>query len=174
MNDNKSDHTRTVRALALALLLAGSLAVLLGVLGMACGQGGTPAETATPAGPTPTAIWGVTYEDLARYPNGLYDKRVELSGQIVQIVSQTSSGLELRANITHVEYSWGDTWDDDVLLYYSGSLSERLLEDDVIRFIAIGRGLVEYETVLGAKRTIPVLEIVEVTRLGAGLQEEDW
>ena len=160
MNGNKSDYTRTVMALALALLLAA---------GLACGQGSTPAgKTATPAGPTPTAIRGVTYEDLARYPDGFYDQYVELSGQIVQIVSQTSSWLELRANITHVEQSWGDTWDDDVYLYYSGSLSERLLEDDVIGFIAIGRGLEEYETVLGAKRTIPQLEIVQVTRLGVG------
>jgi hypothetical protein len=145
-------RNQTLVILIIATLLAVSLA---------CGEGEEGLSTKTPRptqGPTPTAISDITYDDLARFPEKYMGSKLELTGEVVQIIDQTNSRVELRANITRND----SFWEDDVYLYYSGDLPHRLLEDDIIHVYAFGRGLVEYKTVLGAKRTIPKLEIVKI------------
>jgi hypothetical protein len=51
-------------------------------------------------------------------------------------------------------------WDDDV--YVSGYSGTRLLEDDVVELIGTAHGLLDYETVLGATRTVPRLDAVSL------------
>ncbi len=118
------------------------------------------AHTSTPEGTATSdaALSPIAYDELARYPDKYVDVHFELRAKVVQVVSQTEQELWTRAYLTEKEY----TWDDDVCLWYSGSLPQRLLEDDVIRFHARGDGLFEYQTVLGSTRTIPKLEIIRI------------
>jgi hypothetical protein len=121
----------------------------------------TPTTSLTELGQKSTK--GVTYEQLARNP-AQYELAVnpmEFSGKVVQIMGQGSDGFEARVAITRE----GDFWTDDVYVFATEALETRLLEDDVLRFYAWARGLVSYETVMGASREVPKLELIAIAHI---------
>jgi len=154
----------------LAAVLVGLLVILVitsrppGTDG-ATGEDGTGVsrQTATPtmtiADLERTSTKGITFEKLARNPD-VYARAlnpIKLEGEVVQIVEQ-SQELQLRVNITKADYGW----EDDVIVFSDTAPRSRLLEDDVIVFYARPRGMISYETVLGATREVPLLELVAI------------
>lgn len=102
---------------------------------------------------------GITFEKLARNPDtyAMALNPIKLEGEVIQIVEQ-SEELQMRVNITRTSYGW----EDDVIVYSDNPPRSRLLEDDVIVFYARPRGMTRYETVLGATREVPLLELVAI------------
>ena len=92
----------------------------------------------------------ITYDDLFRNNEEHIGKTVSYLGKIIQVIEGGGNEYQLRVNVTKGEYSWDDT----VLLRYEGS---RLLEDDIIEFVARVNGLVTYEAIMGNEITIPDL-----------------
>ena len=98
----------------------------------------------------------IDYNSLARNPDKVYGKAVKITGKVVQVMEYDGSGLvDLRVNITKSEYGF---YDDTV--YVSGTLDksgDRILEDDIITIWGNCGGTHTYETVLGAKVTVPLI-----------------
>lgn len=91
-----------------------------------------------------------TYDELARNPDSYKGKNVVLTGEVIQVIESTSSrDIELRVII-------GNSYDDVIYVSYTLKDGEgRILEDDVLTIYGTFEGLISYETVLGAKVTIP-------------------
>jgi hypothetical protein len=103
----------------------------------------------------------ITYDDLFRNNERHVGKLVGFAGEIVQVLDGGGGKYQLRVNVTNTGFIWVDT----VFLRYTGP---RLLEDDVIEFVGNVTGLLTYETVLGAKVTIPDIEAVNVRLVAKG------
>ena len=82
-------------------------------------------------------------------------------GQITQVLGDEDEGLQFRVSVSRGEY----TWEDDILVRWDGG---RFLEDDIIEVWGVYNGLVTYETVLGAERTIPDITSVDIELLEEG------
>lgn len=96
----------------------------------------------------------VGYETLARNPDEWKGKNVAVYGKVMQVQEGWLSDVYL-VQITQGDYGW---WSDQVYVTFSGQLSTRILEDDLVNVYAVADGLYSYTTVLGAKQTVPSLE----------------
>ena len=98
---------------------------------------------------------GITYEDLARYPDEYEGQKVKFTGTVVQVV-EGSSTISIRMAV-----------DDDYDCMIYGQFDEdileaRLLEDDTITIYGTSAGTVSYESVLGSTITIPGIVIDKI------------
>lgn len=116
----------------------------------------TPAPTAT-ATRTPAewqaAAQPVGFEELARDTEAWVGKLVHLRGEVVQVSEAGSNGAVLRVNVTEAPSGF---WTDTVWVEYPGyGPGQRVLEDDLIEFVAQIDGREKYQAVLGQEITLP-------------------
>lgn len=98
---------------------------------------------------------GITRDDIARDKSGLYGSFVRFSGKIIQVIE----------GFDHVEYRLAVDGDYDQIILISIDnklLDQNILEDDYITIEGMSLGNKTYTTVLGAKQTIPVVEVYHV------------
>ncbi len=100
----------------------------------------------------------VTYEEIARDKNGLEGEKVTLTGEIIQATGDT-----YRINVTKT--SWGYT---DTILFEidSQSLSQNVLEDDIVTIWGESTGMYTYKSVMGAQITVPRIRAVYLQNNG--------
>ena len=91
----------------------------------------------------------VSYDDLLRYPDDYFGKRIYTKAEIVQKLSEQ----EFHVNITEGRYGY---YDDRAWLVFE-TVGISLIEKDIIEVWGMGLGNETYETVMGAKKTIPVI-----------------
>jgi RNA polymerase subunit RPABC4/transcription elongation factor Spt4 len=134
----------------------------------------TPAPTATPtaeptAAPTPEPTAAPTpkpskaptfaalkkaaekpkYKTLFRYSENYEFESVYYKGEVIQVLDDGAGTYTLRINVTKGEYGW---YEDTVLVIYEG---KRVIEDDIVEFVATYTGPHTYESVMGGDITIP-------------------
>lgn len=161
-----------------ALLVVLGLVVGIGLMGAALTRD-VPAGAARPTGtprPTatamPTAVPTMTvaelqaqakplvFDALARDTESWTGRLVRSSGKVIQVAEAGSRGAVLRVNVTQD----GSFWSDTVWVEFPGyGPGQRVLEDDVIEFVARVDGRHTYESVLGSEVTLPALTAVWVT-----------
>jgi hypothetical protein len=95
----------------------------------------------------------VGFEELARNTEAWVGELVRLRGEVVEVSEAGSNGAVLRVNVT--ENSSG-FWTDTVWVEYPGyGPGRRVLEGDLIEFVAQVDGRHTYTAVLGQKITLP-------------------
>lgn len=96
----------------------------------------------------------IAYDDLARTPDDYIGTNVKFTGEVIQVL-EDSSGTAYRINVTEGDYG---IWDDTVLVYFeNNSSSPRVLEDDIVTFYGMSSGLYTYESTIGASITVPLV-----------------
>ena len=137
------------------------------------------AASPTPA-PTPTMVppfleladsaRRITYEDLFRYNERYIGESVYYQGRVNQVIEMGNDIYALRVfvasesmatNIIRI-FAYGGELADDVFMVYERGDGVRVLENDIIEFAGIVTGLHQYETVLGAQRTVPELLAIRI------------
>ena len=89
-----------------------------------------------------------SYDDLARNPDAYKKKNIVLRGEVVQVI-EDGKKVELRVYMD-------SEFDDTIYVFYTLKNGEgRILEGDVLDIYGTFEGLISYETVLGAKVTVP-------------------
>ena len=97
----------------------------------------------------------ISYDDLFRNNEDHIGKTVWFVGQVLQVLEGDADEFQLRVNVTKEEFFWDDT----IFLRYSGN---RLLEDDIVEFVAMVNGLITYEALMGNDITIPDLTAISL------------
>ena len=148
----------------------------------------TETATANPTGsakstPTPRAtllregVDQIDWETLFRYNEAHVGKSVAFKGKVLQVLQveescflgvcstnfsaiddATEGDVALRVAVTRSSYG---SWDDAVMLFYR-SPPTRILEDDLVEFVAEVKGLYTYEALFGNDITVPLLEVVQL------------
>lgn len=119
-----------------------------------------PVETSEPtAEPTPKPVSfatalkeakSVKYKTLFRNSEDYLFESIKFKGEVIQTIDEDDGSQSLRVDVTKDKYGY---WDDTVLIVgYNG---KRILEDDIIQFVATYTGPFTYESTLGADITIP-------------------
>lgn len=103
----------------------------------------------------------ITYDDLFRNNEQHVGKVVYYRAVLLQVLTVKTDSYQIRAGVSLDEPSRSDP----VYLHYVG---KRLLEDDDVEIVARVLGLVTYQSVLGAKITIPELQVIQAHPLLAG------
>lgn len=94
-----------------------------------------------------------TYKEIARNPDDYMFKQMYFKGEVIQVLEDGNT-VQLRVNVTKN----GRYWDDTIFVQYTrGEGEPRILEDDIIKIYGYGWGTVTYESVLGAKITLPAV-----------------
>ena len=78
--------------------------------------------------------------------------------QVLQVDDATEGDVALRVAVTRSSYG---SWDDAVMLLYR-SPPTRILEDDLVEFVAEVKGLYTYKALFGNSITVPLLEVVQL------------
>ncbi len=100
------------------------------------------------------ACKAVSFEEIARDKEALKGEKVTFEGEVIQ----ASSGL-YRMNVTKTTYGYTDTIIIDI---DENSLSEKILEDDIITIWGESTGQYTYKSVLGAEITVPRIRVIYV------------
>lgn len=95
----------------------------------------------------------ISYEELFRAGSSLQGEFFTFEGEIVQDVG---AGV-YRVNVTKEPGYTMNFWEDTVLLTISPASDTKLLEDDIITFVAKSEGTETYESIMGATIEIPAL-----------------
>lgn len=95
----------------------------------------------------------ISYEELFRAGSSLRGEFFTFEGEIVQDVG---AGV-YRVNVTKEPGYTMNFWEDTVLLTISPASNTKLLEDDIITFVAKSDGTETYESIMGATIEIPAL-----------------
>lgn len=112
--------------------------------------------------PTPVPAWEalvqqastLSFDEIFRNNESYIGDLLYFEGEIVQVIQASGRIRALRVNVTKGDYYWGDT----IYLRYRGP---RLLEDDIIEFVARLDGLYTYEAINGASITLPDLTVMQ-------------
>lgn len=98
---------------------------------------------------------GITYDQLARTPDGYIGNLVKFSGKVVQVI-------EGDGYIT-IRFAVNDDYDTILLAEYDPSIvSSRILEDDYITIYGMSMGLYTYEATMGHSITVPSVLIDKI------------
>ena len=99
----------------------------------------------------------IGYKDIARMPDDYEGMNVYFTGQVVQVMeSSFTSSVTYRINVTKDSYGY---WEDTVYVTYKlPDGSPRILEDDVVKFYGVCKGVYTYSSVLGSNITIPYVD----------------
>lgn len=101
------------------------------------------------------------YKDIARNPDKYYGKRAKFKGEVVQVI-EGYLDITLRVDVTKGKY--GIYTDTMYVVYTPQSTTEnRILEDDIITIYGELAGIETYETVMGAKVSIPRIDAEYIT-----------
>lgn len=101
------------------------------------------------------------YKDIARNPDKYYGKRAKFKGEVVQVIEGYLS-TTLRVDVTKGKYG---IYTDTMYVVYTpkSSTESRILEDDIITIYGELAGIESYETVMGAKVSIPRIDAEYIT-----------
>lgn len=103
---------------------------------------------------------GISFDDLSRNPDSYEGKKVQFTGEVLQVTELTN---EVQIRLATKANSWGGYSDDVIYLYFDSNLiSSRILEEDIITIYGTSRGLHSYTTVLGANMTLPLIEVAKI------------
>lgn len=95
-----------------------------------------------------------SYDTIARNPGDYLLEKVAFRGEVIQSMEK-GDNYTLRVNVTQGRYTWSDTI---YVEYTKNDPNEpRILEDDIITLYGFAFDTITYETVLGAKVTIPAV-----------------
>jgi cbb3-type cytochrome oxidase subunit 3/predicted nucleic acid-binding Zn ribbon protein len=94
----------------------------------------------------------VNYSELLRNTELYVEEIIHYRGEINQVTDMWGDNYILRINVTKGEYGF---WEDDVWVNYKG---KRVLEDDIVDFWGVVKGIKKYKTVLGSFRSIPEID----------------
>lgn len=97
---------------------------------------------------------------MARYPDKYKETPVTLTGQVYQPdYTSTEDGWGFRLATKQSEFG-KNYYEEDVLVFFLGKNSNdaRVLDGDIVRVEGVFRGMITYETVLGASRTVPAIQ----------------
>ena len=87
---------------------------------------------------------------------------VYCSGKIVQIIEGKDKSIQMRVDITKDRYGY---YDDTIYVFYTYDIGgRRFLQNDIINIYGKVYGRVTYETVLGAKVTLPAIDAKTIER----------
>ena len=82
----------------------------------------------------------------------LYEgKSYGFTGKVIQALDGRGDSYQLRISVTKDRFNWSDT----VFVFHDGI---RILEEDIVQFVATVEGTITYESVLGGEITIPELK----------------
>lgn len=96
----------------------------------------------------PESYETMPYKEVSRNPDNFLLKKMKISGRVVQVMEGSKEN--------NLRVATNGKYDDIVLVGYEPSLMKsRILEDDQVTIYGICLGVTSYETVLGAKITIP-------------------
>lgn len=104
-----------------------------------------------------------SYETLARYSESFTGQLVKVAGKVIQVI-EGDDGVVLLVNITKDKY---DYFDDTVIVNFTGTLSSRILEDDIIAVYGTMRGSMSYTALLGNSVTAPVIQARNLKRISS-------
>ncbi len=101
------------------------------------------------------------YKDIARNPDKYYGKRAKFKGEVVQVI-EGYLDITLRVDVTKGKYG---IYTDTMYVVYTpkSSTESRILEDDIITIYGELAGIETYETVMGAKVSIPRIDAEYIT-----------
>lgn len=111
---------------------------------------------------------GFDFASAARNPDQCEGKLVRGNGKVIQVAEGWGNSVTLRVNVTRKLNSYGNSWDDTVLMRYRrrSDTESRILDDDLITFWGRCEGVETYTTVLGHTMTIPSVDAQIVTVTG--------
>lgn len=99
-----------------------------------------------------------TYEQIARNPDDYIGEKAKFTGEVIQSMQEGNS-YTLRVSITKSD--WG--YEDPILVSYTAKQGEsRILEDDIVDIYGLLGGTYTYETVMGNKLTVPLLNALYI------------
>lgn len=100
-----------------------------------------------------------SYDTLARYPDEYTGKKVQITGEVLQVLEDGDvSGYRIATEKTRYGYSA-----DEVFMVLGTSPSVRILEDDIVTVYGISTGLYTYQTVMGGTLSIPSILFDTIT-----------
>ena len=103
-----------------------------------------------------------TYEQMARNPEKFKGTNVKLTGEVVQVMTDSYS-TNLRVNITK-KGNYSTYYTDTVyVVYYPQSGEDKILEKDIITIYGTSQGDCSYNTVMGATVTLPNISAKYIT-----------
>ena len=93
----------------------------------------------------------ISYNELFRNIDLYEGKSYGFTGKVIQTLDGRGDSYQLRISVTKDRFNWSDT----VFVFHDGI---RILEDDLVQFVATVEGTITYESVLGGEITIPELK----------------
>lgn len=93
----------------------------------------------------------ISYNELFRNIDLYEGKPYGFTGKVIQSLDGRGDSYQLRISVTKDRFSWSDT----VYVFHEGI---RILEDDLVQFVATVEGTITYKSVLGGDITIPELK----------------
>lgn len=98
------------------------------------------------------SLKGISYDDLMRNNENYVNEFVYFKGKVLQVQNVYGDIYALRVGITEKTFFY----DDPIYANYAGP---RILEDDIVEFWGVVKGLKEYTAVLGNEVTIPEIDV---------------
>lgn len=99
---------------------------------------------------------GITYDQLARTPDNYKEKKVKLSGKVIQVI-EGNSETDLRIAINN-------NYDTILLASYKPNITPtRVLENDNVTIKGVSQGLYTYNSTIGGKITLPLVLVDNIT-----------
>lgn len=103
-----------------------------------------------------------TFEQIARNPQNFKGTNVKLTGEVVQVMTDSYS-TNLRVNITK-KGSYSTYYTDTIYVVYKPKNGEdKILENDIITIYGTSQGDCSYQTVMGSSVTLPNIEAKYIT-----------
>ncbi len=109
----------------------------------------------------------VSYKTIARDPNGLAGGKFTFTGEVIQVIEPSvfSDITSYRVNVTKNEY---DYYEDTIIVEFRMPEDvDRILEGDIVKLWGESTGLYTYESILGAKITVPSVRAKYIGIIGS-------
>lgn len=99
---------------------------------------------------------GITYEQLARTPDDYKSKKAKFTGKVIQVIEGKGE--------TDLRIAVAGNYDKVLLVAYDPSISSsRVLENDNVTVKGISQGIYTYDSTIGGKISVPLLQVKEIT-----------
>jgi len=104
----------------------------------------------------------IPYSDLAHSTEKYINKKVAITGQVVQ-VQESGNSVILRVNMTKDQYG---VYEDTIWVNYTmKSVDSHIIENDIINIWGGVKGRKTYSTILGSSMTIPEINAVDIEEI---------
>lgn len=118
-------------------------------------QAAAEAEAAQAAEEAKGYETGISFDQLSRTPDDFKGQKVKFTGHVVQVM-EGSYKTELRV-------ATSGKYDNVIYCTYNSSITpSRVLENDTITLYGVSKGLLSYESTMGATITIPSIEVDQI------------